>query len=92
MAERSQDRVEHHVQFLADVFSKEPQHQITVLLKQLILAPVAAVRDRVREMLRAVQFDRHARVGAEQVDFQAPRTVEWDRQRHVDVEPTPGFG
>jgi hypothetical protein len=38
VAERSQDRVEHYIQFLADVFSKEAQHQVAGLLQQLILA------------------------------------------------------
>ena len=71
VTERSQDGVEHQVQFLAHVFGKEAQHQIAILLQHLILAPVAPVRDRIREMLRAVEFHRHTRVGAEEIDFQS---------------------
>ena len=52
MTERSRDGIEHVVQFLAHVFSQKTQHQIAVLLQQLIFAPVAAVRDRIRQMLR----------------------------------------
>jgi hypothetical protein len=54
VTERSRDPVEHQVQFLAHVFSKKAQHQVAVLLEQLILAPVAAVCDRIREMLSTV--------------------------------------
>jgi hypothetical protein len=41
--ERSQDRVEHQVQLLAKIFSKETQHQVAVLLQQLIFPAIAAV-------------------------------------------------
>jgi hypothetical protein len=33
------------LQFFTDVFGKEAQHEIAVLLKQQILAPVAALGD-----------------------------------------------
>src|SRR5712672_1857574 len=59
VTERPQDCIEHHVQFPADVFSKEAQYQVSALLQQLILASVAAVRDGIREMLPAVQLHRH---------------------------------
>ena len=59
VAERSQDRIEHRVQFPADIFSKKTQHQVTVLLQQLIFPAIATVRNRVREMLRAVQLHGH---------------------------------
>ena len=44
-----QYRVEHHVEFLADVFSEEAQYEISVLLKQLIFAPIAAIGDWIGE-------------------------------------------
>ena len=78
MSERSQDGIEHPVQFPAHIFGKEAQHQIAILLEHLILPPVAPVRDRIREMLRAVQFHRHTRVGTQEVDFQSSQTVERD--------------
>ena len=62
--ERSQNGIEHRVQFLAHVFGKEAQHEIAVLLQHLILAPVAPIRDWIREMLRAVEFHRDTCVGA----------------------------
>ena len=87
MAQRAENRVQHRVQVPADVLGKKPQHEIAVLLKQLVLASVAPVRDRVGEMLRAIQFHCHARVRTEQVDFQAPRAIERNRQLRIDGEP-----
>ncbi len=60
VAERSQDRVEHRVQFPANIFSKETQHHVAVLLQQLIFPAIAAVRDRIREMLGAVHLHGHS--------------------------------
>ena len=91
VAQRAQNRVEHKVQFLTHVLGKEAQHQITVLLQQLIFAPVAAVRDRIREMLGAIQLHRHAGVPAQQIDFETSHTVERDRQRHIDAETAFGL-
>ena len=86
-----QDRVEHHVEFLADVFGEEAQHEISVLLKQLIFAPIAAIGDWIGEMLGAVELHRDTRVGAQQVDFQTRQPVERDRQRMVDGKAALGF-
>lgn len=36
-------RVHDQIQLLADVFGEEPQDEVAVLLKELILSPVAAV-------------------------------------------------
>jgi hypothetical protein len=47
---RPERRIERHVQFPADVFGKEAQHRVPVLLQQLILASVTSLRDRLREM------------------------------------------
>ena len=87
MTQRPQNCVEHQVQLLAHVFSKEPQHQVAALLQQLILAPVAAVRDRIREMLRAIQFHRHTGIGAHEIDFESSLI----RQRNLEAgHTTPG--
>ena len=52
MVQRAQDRIEQRVQFLDDVLGKETQHQKAVLLQQAILAPVAPVCDRVRQVTK----------------------------------------
>ena len=44
--------------------SARAQDEIAVLLQQLILASIAAVRDGVREMLTAIDFDDDARIRA----------------------------
>jgi hypothetical protein len=63
-AQRPQDRIEHHLQLPADIFRKEPQHQIAVLLQQTILPPVATIRNGVAEMLAAIELHGHSRVRA----------------------------
>jgi hypothetical protein len=55
-----QARIQHQIQLLADVFGEEPQDEVAVLLKELILSPVAAVGGRIREVLRAIEFYRDA--------------------------------
>jgi hypothetical protein len=91
VTERSHDGVEHEVQLLTHIFRKEAQYQVAVLLKQLILATVAAVGDRIREMLGAVQLHRHTRIGAQQIDFKLSETIECDRQRDVEAETSLGL-
>jgi hypothetical protein len=49
-------------EFFADIFGQEAQDEEAVLVKQLILSPVSAVCHRIREMLRAIEFHRDARV------------------------------
>ena len=89
MADCSQYAVEHDVQFLAHVFGKEPQHQIAVLLQHLILAPIASIRDRIGEVLSAIQLHCNPRIGAEQIHFQPPETIEGDRQIGIEAEAVP---
>lgn len=52
----------------------------------MVLAPIATVRDRIREMLRAVQFHRHSGISAQEIDFKVSQAIEWDRQRDVEAE------
>src|SRR5262245_48028381 len=80
-----QNHIEHGVQILADVLSKKAQHEVAVLLKQLVLPPVTTIRDRITEVLSAIEFDGYTRVGAQQIDFKRTEAVEWDRQRHVET-------
>ena len=87
MNQGSQDRIEHRLQLPTDILSKKPQNQIAVLLQQLILAAVAAVRDRIGEMLAAVQLHSHPGIRAEKVDLQRAETIERDRQGHVEANP-----
>jgi hypothetical protein len=60
------------------------------------LAPVAqiiaTIRDRIREVLSAIEFDGYARIGAQQIDFKSSEAVEWDRQRHIEMEASGGLG
>ena len=92
MAERPQNGVEHDCQLLSGVFGKEAQDEITVLLKQLVFTPVAAVRDWIREMLGAVQLYSHPSIATQQIDFEGSHAVKGDRQRDVHVELAPGLG
>src|SRR5699024_3754585 len=64
MCHRPQNRVQDDVELLADVLGEEAQHQIAVLLQQLILAQIAPVRDGIAEVLSAIQLDGDARRGA----------------------------
>src|SRR6185503_3704033 len=91
VAQRSQNRIEYHVQFLAHVFGKEAQHQVAALLQQLILATVATIRDRIRKMLGAIQLHRHTRISTVEVHFQLSEAIKRDRQRHVDAETSLGL-
>jgi hypothetical protein len=59
-------------------FGEEPQHQISILLQQLVLPPVAPIRCGIAQMLRAIQFHRHARVVAQEIRLQRSHAVERD--------------
>jgi hypothetical protein len=56
-----------------------------------VLTAIAAVRDRIGEMLSAGQLNGHTRMGTLNVDFQCSKTIEGDRQRHVDLEAAFGL-
>ena len=74
--QHSQNRIEHGVQVLADVLGKKAQHEVAVLLQQLVLPSIATIRDWIREVLSTIELDDNARVGAQQVDFKASEAVE----------------
>jgi hypothetical protein len=42
-------------------------------------------------VLSAIEFDGYTRFGAQQIDFKGSEAVEWDRQRHVETEPSIGL-
>jgi len=46
--QRAENAVKHRVEFFAKVFGEELQDQVAVLLQQLVLVTVAAVRDGIR--------------------------------------------
>jgi hypothetical protein len=69
-AQRTQNRIEHGSQSLRQVFSEKAQHAVNILLQQLVLAPIAAVRDRIREMLSTVDLNDEPRIYLQQ----KPRT------------------
>jgi hypothetical protein len=71
--QHSQNRIEHGVQVLADVLGKKMQHEVAVFLQQLILSPIATIRDGIREVLSAVEFDSYTRGGAQKIDFKVPK-------------------
>lgn len=65
MAERTQDSIEHQVEFPPHVFRQKTKDEVVVLLKELVLASVPPVHCSVREMLGAIKFNRDTRIGAE---------------------------
>ena len=83
ICENTQDRIQHRVQILRDILGEEAQNNIAILLQQPILAPVAAVRNRIAEVLRTVEFDRHTRLVAQEIDLHAAECIKWDRQARV---------
>lgn len=90
-AECSHDSVEHQVQILTHVFREEAQHAVAVLLEQQILSSVTTVCNRISEMLGTVQLHCDTGVGAQEIDFQSPQTVERDRQSNVEPKAALGF-
>jgi hypothetical protein len=55
--QRSLDRIQHQVEMFAHILREEAQHEVAVLLEQLILATIAAVRIDAFQVLPTVQFD-----------------------------------
>ena len=88
MAQRAENRVQHRVQVLAEVFGQKPQHEIAALLKQLILASISPVGDPVGEMLRTIQLHCHVGVRTKEIHFKGPCTIKRDGQFRIDSEPS----
>ena len=80
VCKRHQDTIQYIIQLTARVLRETAQHEVSVLLQQHVLSPVTAVRIRIREMLRAVQFDDHTGVGTEKVRLHHAPIVEGDGQ------------
>ena len=91
-AERTQHGIEHQVEILADVLCQKAKDEVVVLLEELVLAPIPAVRHGVCEVLRAIQFDRDARIGAEQVDLELALAIKRNLERDIETESAFGFG
>ena len=60
----TQDRLEHSIQFLTYILGKKPQHEVAVLLQQLVLPSVATIRDGTGQVLSTIQFDGYSRVSS----------------------------
>jgi len=90
--QRPENRVQNLIETSSDIFGEKTQHQVAMFLKQNVLAPIAAVRVCVGKMLPAVQFNRHARRGAEQIYLHFPPTIKRDRQLRIQTEPAGCFG
>ena len=78
MAQRPQNSIEYRIQVPGHVLGQKAEHQIAVLLEQLVLAPVASVGQRIRQMLWTIDFNDESRRRAQQIDFHARKTVECD--------------
>jgi hypothetical protein len=77
---------------LAQAFSKEPQHKVTVLLQRNVLAPIATIGILVAEVLRTLELDRDPAIGPPQVYVPLPLAVKGNRQLGVEVEQPCGVG
>ena len=86
MDQSRQDRVQNIVKVFAQIFRKESQNKISVLLKQRILPAVPPVRVGVRQMLVAVQLDDHPGLGAEQIHLHLTSAVEGYGQLYIQAE------
>src|SRR5687767_11012183 len=71
---------------LARSSARIAQHEIAVLLEQLVLPSIAAVRDRIREMLSAVNLNDDSRIFAQEIYFHSSPTVERNGQVGVHLE------
>jgi hypothetical protein len=56
MRQRPDDGIQNLIEALANILAQEPQHMISVLLEQNILAPVTSVR-LGSQVLNTIQFD-----------------------------------
>jgi len=65
------NRIQHHVEIFAYILGEETQPEIAILLEQLVLATIFAIGIDAFQMLRTIQLDGDARIGAQQVDFQS---------------------
>ena len=63
------DGVQNIIEALAEVFSQETEHEVTVLLECGILATITPVSLGIGQMLPAVQFDNQVQILAKQIHF-----------------------
>ena len=69
MSERGSDVFDHLRKPAGDILREEPQDDVSALLQQIVLAPVAAVVFRVREVERPVDLHGELPRFAEKIDF-----------------------
>jgi hypothetical protein len=82
-AECAQSRAWHLIEILSNVLGLKAQHETAILLQQLILACIPAIRLGVREVLRPIQLYGDSCIGTEQVDPERAACAECNRQSFV---------
>jgi hypothetical protein len=84
MDQRAENRIENGIEVLREVFCEKTQHDVAVLLQELVFPSITAVRRSISEMLRAVQFDDHSRIVTQQIDFHSATPIK--RYRQIDIQ------
>ena len=92
MADDPKNGVQDLLKALPDVLRQEPQHEVAVLLQQLVLPAVTAIRLGVSQVLASIELHSNAGIRAQQVDLQAPLLVERNHHGLVEHEPPLGLG
>lgn len=92
IGEHVQNVIQYPVEVPRDILGEEAQDEITVFLQELVFMAVAAIGNRVAEVLRAIDLDREARPIADQINLHATRSIKWDRQARVQAKAPRGHG
>jgi hypothetical protein len=85
--QRLQDRIQDGIEVLANIFRKEAQNKIAILLQQAVLSAIATIGSGVRKMLRAVEFNGNSKSLVQEVDLHLTLPIERDRNSDVQLEP-----
>ena len=88
MNKHSLDCIQDLIEVLADVFRQEAQHEIALLLQEVVLVPVQAVSLGIGQVVRTIQLNRQARLGAEQVHLHPALAAKGYGQRDIQLEPS----
>ena len=78
--------VERAIQMFTEILGEETQDMDAVFLEQGVLAAVAAVGGRVREVLGAIDLDGKLESSAEEIDFHFAPAVKGDWQLGIEPE------
>ena len=83
--------VQNVVEVFANVRSQKSKHEILVLLKKRVFAPVTTISLNVGQVLVAVQFDDNSPRFAEKIHFHRAISVKRDWQFHVESKAIRGI-